>query len=173
VRPFPPNTRLRLDVRQSIRHVEELARSDILTRRIQDDILFWAVVTRMIILTRDLVAKSEAQAKKPITFKDDVIVVGDVKDVASLITFFRDALCHIESNRHMARHDIYATLNMGPWKGSFATIGDFELINDYDDDIALFIGSQRLYVHRHLLRAFREAKNNLEGFLDTLDEYPP
>jgi len=40
-------------------------------------------------------------------------------------------------------------------------IGDLELNSEYEDDIAVFYGANRLYFKRHILRAFEEAKNLL------------
>ena len=36
-------------------------------------------------------------------------------------------------------------------------IGDLKLTSDYDDDVAFFYGTNRLYLKRHIIRAFEEA----------------
>ena len=151
---------------QSSRHVKALAHTDVLKRFAANDAMHGAIVTRVVILTRDMVARSERVAGKAITFKDDMTISGRVKDVASLITFFRDALCHIESDRNMASDLIYVSLNVVFGKGIAANIGGFKMARDYADDVAFFVGRQRLYLHRHLLRAYGEAVENLTKFLD-------
>lgn len=40
-------------------------------------------------------------------------------------------------------------------------IGDLELNSDYEDDIAVFYGRNRLYFKRHIVRAYTEAKQLL------------
>lgn len=132
--------------------------------------ILWAAVTRIVILVRDLVAKSETYAK-PITFADDVIVNGRVKDAATLITFMRDAVCHIESPLHMAAENVYSSSNVLFGKRKLANVEEIWNIGcDYEDDVAIIIGTQRMYIKRHLLRAFREASDNLDKFFKELPE---
>jgi len=163
---MPPQMRLRTDMFLSKRHIGALTGIVFLRSIVPSDAVFWAVITRAVILVRDLVAKSEKLARAPITFTDDVIIEGTVKDVSSLITFMRDALCHIESDRHMAAENIQVTLNVAPREGLMFKLDEFEMRNDYDDDIALFVGRQRMYVERHLLRAYRMAISNLDKYLE-------
>jgi hypothetical protein len=160
---FPKDTRLRLDVmtdRCAINSLTKLVSPD------TDYYLLWAVFTRIVILVRDLVAKSETYAKKPIVFTDDVIIKGRVKDVATLITFMRDAVCHIESDRHMAAENMYSSGHVMFGKKELYKIEGIELGCEYADDIAFSIGPQRMYFERHLLRAFREATDNLDQFFN-------
>jgi hypothetical protein len=140
--------------------------------------VFWAVVTQIVICIRDLVAKSERHGGKAIDFTDDVLVKGRVEDAASLIRFTRDALCHFDSPNHNFETD-YVTRNVsrGKDKGySFRDPGTGQEIaslgSDYADDIALIFGDQRIYMKRHLLRAFDEAVGNLQGFLNQDAENP-
>ena len=45
-------------------------------------------------------------------------------------------------------------------------IGDVELTSDYEDDIAVFYGVNRLYFKRHIIKAFEESKNLLAEHLN-------
>ncbi len=50
-------------------------------------------------------------------------------------------------------------------KCNLAKIGDLELKSEYEDDIAVFYGKNRLYFNRHIVRAFKEAKVQLQPLL--------
>lgn len=44
-------------------------------------------------------------------------------------------------------------------------IGEFEQSSQYPDDICFFFGSQGIYLRRHIVRAFEEAKTMLVPLL--------
>lgn len=44
-------------------------------------------------------------------------------------------------------------------------LDDFELRSDYADDVAVFYGKNRLYLKRHIVRAFEEACSLLGPYL--------
>jgi len=159
--------RAKEDIKKSIKSIEDL----LATRIVETppyNAVSWAVVSRLSVLVRDLVEKSDALAGKRVDFTDDVIVRGRVRDAASLITFMRDALCHIESDNHLLSPTTELTLIAAFGKAkpnrSHPSGADIPPA-DYDDDIAFIFGVQRIYFRRHLLRAFRESVANLSDFL--------
>jgi len=50
-------------------------------------------------------------------------------------------------------------------KANLMKLGDVELRGDYDDDVAIFYGTNRLYLKRHIIRALHEAQEQLEPML--------
>ena len=103
---------------------------------------------------------------------DDASCVCDVQqrhrvsDVSDLIKYVRDALCHPDSPNHYIEQDnIKAIFNVAFGKVNLMKIGDFEQSSEYPDDICFFFGSQRIYLKRHVKRAFEEAKARLVPLL--------
>ena len=89
-----------------------------------------------------------------ISFTDDV---PDGRDVTDLITDMRNAICHIGSaDRHFAPG---STLSFGRMSGQgiLVKMGDLELGNPYQDDVAFFYGKHRVFLKRHAHRATQEA----------------
>jgi hypothetical protein len=50
-------------------------------------------------------------------------------------------------------------------KCNLAKIHDLELKSEYEDDTAVFFGTNRLYFKRHIVRAFNEAQSLLAPHL--------
>ena len=101
-----------------------------------------------------------------ISFTDDILINEYVKDVTDAVTAVRDASCHINSfKRLFDDHGNRGTYNVAYGKGGFLKTDDLELKSDYDDDIAVFYGSNRLYFKRHIIRAFDESQELLAPHL--------
>ena len=119
----------------------------------------------LMICLRDLLHKAEKYGAR-ISFTDDVLTNPYVHDVTDAVRSIRDACCHIDS----FKRDFDANGNRGSYlvaygKCNLAKINDLELKSDYDDDIAVFYGQNRLYFNRHIVRAFNEAQTVLAPFL--------
>ena len=52
-------------------------------------------------------------------------------------------------------------------------IGDFEQASKYQDDICFFFGSHGIYMRRHIVRAFEEAKAKLVPLLNANNKMQP
>jgi hypothetical protein len=120
----------------------------------------------LMICLRDLLFKTEKYVAR-ISFTDDILTNEYVKDVTDAITAVRDACCHIDSfkklfNDQGGRGEYNVSFY---WKGTLMKIGKVELTSDYNDDIAFFYGRNRLYLNRHIIRAFNEAKEALAPLL--------
>ncbi len=149
------------DIESSIRRIDELLSCGIFSQENSRHVLFRAAFIELLISLRDLMFKAEKFSSR-IAFDDDVKRVGGVKDVSSLIKYVRDALCHPDSDNHYVETgNIKATFNVIFGRGGLLKIGDFEQSSEYDDDICFFFGSQRIYLRRHVIRAFEEAKSKL------------
>jgi hypothetical protein len=118
-----------------------------------------------LIALRDLMYKAEKYASR-ISFTDDVTVTEQVADVTALIKYVRNALCHPDSENHyLEKGNIKATFNVCFGKGTLLKMGDFEQTNPYEDETCFFFGSQRIFLGRHILRAYDEAKSKLVPLL--------
>ena len=103
------------------------------------------------IILRDMVAKCEKFSNR-LSFIDDVVISEKVSDVTDLITYVRDALCHIDSQKHLfCSNKITYCIACG--KGNLIKIGDKTITSDYNDDICFIFGEQKIYLKRHIFRA--------------------
>jgi fructosamine-3-kinase len=135
--------------------------------------VFWPVLTFIAIRIYDLAVKAEHHGQGRVAFTDDIIVEGKVKDATSLIRFLRDSLCHVESSNKTVpgTTNLHLSFAVRHGKGGMINFGGTPPLScDYEDEIAFFWGSQRIYWQRHLLRAFHEAVANLQGFLKKVQE---
>lgn len=151
----------KVDIETSLRRVDELLKCGIFLPENSQNPLVRSALTELLILVRDLMAKAHLYAE-PVTFTDDVVITDKVKDVSGAIKFVRDAICHIDSVNH--KHDMFnARLSYNIMYGqcNMVKIGDIEIKSDYDNDVCFFFGSQKLYLRRHLIRAYEEAKDKL------------
>ena len=98
-----------------------------------------------------------------IAFTDDVIIKGDVTDVTGLIKFVRDAVCHVDSKKN-DHNELKARITFTKIFGRGRFTRGVE--SSYDDDVAYFFGSQRVYLKRHILRAYDKAVEQLRASLN-------
>jgi hypothetical protein len=151
-----------------INRIDEILRVNIFTPKNHHHPLLLSGLTEILIRLRDLLWKSNRFAK-PVSFEDDVTIRGKVTDVTSLVVFVRDAVCHIDSANH--DHDqaqARVSFNVIFGKGCLFEFGQASIESPYEDDVAFFFGPQRLYLRRHIIRAFEEARDNLLPYLQTL-----
>jgi hypothetical protein len=149
------------DIESSIRRIDDLLSCGIFQPANSNNILFRAAFIELLIALRDLMYKSQKYSSR-ISFDDDVERSDKIKDVSDLIKYVRDALCHPDSDNHyIEQMNIKSTFNVAFGKIAPMKIGNFEQISKYDDDICFFFGSHGIYLKRHILRAFEEAKIKL------------
>ncbi|HSF08397.1 MAG TPA: hypothetical protein VLA60_03225, partial [Nitrospirales bacterium] len=85
-----------------------------------------------------------------------------VKNISDAVKFVRDAICHVDSdNRNYEECNARLSYNIAYGKSNLAKIGDVEIRSDFEDDVCFFFGSQKLYLRRHIRRAYEEAKGKL------------
>jgi hypothetical protein len=153
------------DIRYDIYEIERILATGILSEENNNPFRQAAFVDVLIHL-RDLMFKAEKYAGR-ISFTDDVIVMTKVKDISDLIKFVRDAMCHPEIEHHfVVPNRIKATFETVYGKGGRV----LDLVSpdipelstsDYSDDVCFFFGLQRIYLNRHIIKAFEEAKQKL------------
>ena len=89
----------RQEIRSDIERIRAVLDFGIFTPENSGHPLFPCALTELLVRLRDLLAKSEKFAKR-VSFQDDVTIKGKVNDVTGLVAFVRDALCHVDSDKH-------------------------------------------------------------------------
>lgn len=154
--------RIKSQIESSIERIDELLATQIFWKpTIENEKFHDSAFIEILILLRDLMYQSEKYVQR-ISFIDDILLEEKIVDITDLIKYLRDALCHLDSDNHLfdkeQMHQISFCGIKG--KGNFAKIGDVTLSSDYDDDICFFFGRQKIYLDRHIVRAFNCAKEN-------------
>jgi len=149
------------DCELTIRRIHELLSSGIFERIKSGHFLQQSAFIDLMICMRDLMHKTEKYAGR-ISFTDDILTNDYVKDVTDAITAVRDACCHIDSFKKLFDDRGNRGSYMVAYrKCDLMKIDDLELKSEYQDDIAVFYGKNRLYFKRHIVRAFQEAQIKL------------
>lgn len=153
------------DCEINIRRIRDLFNSGIFNPDNAGHLLQQSAFIELMICLRDLMHKTEKHAKR-IDFSDDILKNNYVKDVTDAITALRDACCHIDSfKRLFDDRSNRGSYMVAYGKCNLAKINDLELKSEYEDDIAVFYGVNRLYFKRHIVRAFNEAETLLAPLL--------
>jgi len=156
----------RQDCERDIRRIEQLFGCGILNRENAGHILQVSAFIDLMICMRDLIYKTEKYVRR-IDFTDDVLINEYVTDVTGAITAVRDACCHIDSFKKLFDDNGNRGEFMVAYgKTKLALIGDFDMKGEYEDDTAIFYGRNRVYLRRHVLRAFNESKELLQPLLE-------
>ncbi len=149
------------DIESSVQRIDRLLSCGIFHPSNSQDVLLRAAFIEVLIALRDLMYKAQKHASR-ISFDEDVKKTDKVHDVSDLIKYVRDALCHPDSENHYIEvGNIKSTFNVAFGRVSFIKIGDFEQASKYEDDICFFFGSHGIYMERHIIRAYKEAKEKL------------
>lgn len=154
------------DCEHDARRIHELLSCGIFDQKNNNHLLRPSALIELMICLRDLLYKAEKYAGR-VAFTDDIETNNYVKDITGVVTAIRDACCHIDS----FKAHLDGNFNRGRFltfygKGVFMKGNDFELKSDYDDDIAIFFGANRLYMKRGIVRAFEEAVAKLSPFIE-------
>ena len=156
----------RQDCETNIRRIQELRGSGIFDSNNAGHVLLQSAFIDLMISMRDLMYKTEKYAER-ISFADDILPNEYVKDVTGAITAVRDACCHIDSFKKLFdERGNRGSFMVVYGKGNLIKIGDLELKSEYEDDTAIFYGKNRLYLKRHIVRAFQEAQVKLASHLE-------
>ena len=154
------------DIETSFSRIETLFECGIFSPENSRNPLVQSALSELLIRIRDLMAKSNRHGE-PITFNEDINETDRIKNVADVIKFVRDAICHIDSDNH--NHDecnARLSFNVAYGKCVLMEINGVKIGSDYTDDVAFFFGNQKLYLRSHLRRAYDEAKRNLQPVLE-------
>ncbi len=150
----------------TIKRIRELIGCKIFESNNSKHILYNSAFIELMICLRDLLEKAQIYAHR-LTFTDDVIPSEYVRDIHGLVKAMRDGCCHIDSyTKPLGKPQHRGSFNVMYGKGSLAKINDVELKSDYTDDIAFFHGTNRIYLKRHIIRAFEEAVTLLDPMIE-------
>ncbi len=160
------NIKDRQDCERNIHRVTQLIDSGIFNSNNGGHPLQQSAFIDLMICMRDLMHKAEKYTKR-VDFVEDVLTNNYVKDVTDAITAIRDACCHIDS----FKKNFDSNGNRGEYmvaygKCNLLRMGDFEAKGEYEDDVAVFYGRNRVYLRRHILRAFHQAQAQLQPLLE-------
>lgn len=145
----------------TIQRIQQLLGSGIFQSENAGHVLAQSAYIDLVICLRDLLYKAEKYAAR-VDFTDDLVVNAYVKDVTDAVTAHRDAACHIDSFKRV--FDVSGSrgaFNVAYGKVVLMQLGDQLIASEYDDDVAIFYGANRLYLQRHIIRAFNEATERL------------
>ena len=156
---------IKADISNSCRELNAIIESGIFSQTNIQNPLLKASFAYTLVLLRDLICKANKYGSTKVNFTDDIRINNTIKNIDDLIKYVRDALCHLNSPNHYIENNIKFSFNVAFGKANVAKIGDLELNSLYEDDICFFFGSQKIYLNRHILRAFNEAKKSLESYI--------
>ena len=149
-----------------IHRIEVLLSTDIFSRDNIRNPLERSAFTEIIIHLADLLIKCKKYSSR-VSFTDDIIITPNINDITDLIVYVRGALCHITSGNHLFNHTNQVfSYNIAIGKGTIFKAGETSVTSDYDDDICHYFGNQKIYLNRHIIRAYNEAKKGLLTFID-------
>ena len=158
---------IKSEIEDDIKRITNILSSNILAKENSQSPLVRSAFIETLISLRDLMYKTEKYVSR-IDFDNDVVQTDKIKDITDLIKYVRDALCHLDSENHYIEHgNIKATYNIMHGKGTRLSIGDFKQESDYEDDTCFFFGSQKIYLTRHIIKAFEVAKDKLLPILNS------
>ena len=120
--------------------------------------------TQLLIHLSDLLQKADREGAR-IAFTDHINVSSNANDVTELINNARNAACHVNSGLHFMSNNKLRDLVVRGYSPGMIQIGDESVGCDYADDVALIYGNQRVYVKRHIERAFNEVEQYFESRL--------
>jgi hypothetical protein len=149
------------DIENDISSINKILSTGIFSSKNSSHPLVKSAFIELLICLRDLMYKTEKYSTR-ISFTDDVVKTDTIKDVTDLIKYVRDALCHPDSpNHYLVKNNIKATFNIAYGKGCIISTPDINITSDYEDDVCFFFGEHKIYLTRHIIRAFNESKEKL------------
>jgi len=163
-----------IDVHYAIDRIQTILDCGILNRKYE---LTESAFIEVMIRLSDLLQRADSLGKR-IRFKDDVKLFPPnakgrhgVRDITDAIRECRDAVCHPQANGHYitpegypkpprAPKDNCAQMTFGMTRGKTKWIKtpQYTIESDYEDDVCFFFGAHRIYLNRHIKRAFKELK---------------
>lgn len=153
------------EIESDISRIDEILGSCIFNPENSRNVLLKSAFIEVMICLRDLMYKTQKYSSR-VSFSDDVLIEGRVKDVTDLIEYIRNTICHIDSDNHFIEKDNFKfSFCVSYGKVNIMSIGELKLSSDYEDDLCFFFGKQKIYLKRHIVRAFEEGKEKLLPFV--------
>lgn len=150
----------------AIKRIPEIVNTKIFNVENSGNPLLQSAIVEMLVNLKDLMEKAKMFGSR-INFTDDINVMPHVRDVTDTITYMRDCGCHLHIPQHFLDETKQVGLSFLLFYGSGfgPEINGVRIGSDYDDEFMLAMGTQKLYLGRHVLRAYEEAKAQLMPFL--------
>jgi hypothetical protein len=138
---------------------DALIATGVFSREPHPMVSFQASVVLMLMATNDLLQRASRMGAR-VDWREGIPQAPAKADVTDVISWMRNAACHTGSNRSVLDGNRFV-FNVLRGKGVKMKGGDAVLECEYDDDLAVFFGSTRIYLHRQLIAAFNDAKLRL------------
>lgn len=149
------------EIESSLNRIDAILGANIFDIENKKHPLVKSAFIELLICLCDLMHKAEKFASR-ISFDEDVIKTENINDITDVVEYVRDALCHRDSENHyLEAGDKKAPFNIIYGKGSVLTLFGYVQESYYSDDVCFFYGSQKIYLHRHILPAVEEARSKL------------
>jgi hypothetical protein len=161
---YPDAVWSKQQVTQQLIRTRRLLGSDVFTSKAPFSADTQAGWIELILAVSDLVRQSSLAGKR-INFTNDVNMSGGQKDVTDLLDTMRNSAYVVKANP-LTQSDltiIHPAFNQltGSGRGNFANGLFFSSSHKYEK--AFFIGRDRIFFYRHLMRAFIEASRYLKS----------
>lgn len=125
------------------------------------DPLFQAAFTEAMILLHDIL-QCAARLARRVDFDDHICETEATKDITDLVAKVRGACCHMGSgSRQVGDTESISAFNVVAGREAGFSLAGVYMGCDFDDDLACWFGGHRIYMKRHIFRAFDEAKDVL------------
>lgn len=156
-----------IDICNTTVRINQILATEIFERQNHSNPFVRSAFIELLVGLRHLMYMTEKFGSR-ISFTDDVIITPAVKDIADLIRLVRNAVCHPELTHHwLVPNQVKATFTI-----AYGKVGQLILMqgvncptSDYTDDVAFMFGLHRIYLRRHIVRAFEQAKDQLRHLL--------
>lgn len=154
------NHNFHTEIRMDVDRVQEILKSNIFALEYARHPLKQSAFTELMICLHDLLQKCK-KSGVPVDFTEAVDVTSDT-NITDLVSGIRGVVCHITSKTHQLHdEDGKFTFNISYGACVLGSISGVEIKSDFDDDVCFFFGKRKIYLNRHIIRAFEEAKANL------------
>lgn len=149
----------------SFLRIEEIRTSGILTSDGVKSPLFKSAITELLIYIHDMLQTADAFGLR-VRLAEHLPDWAPVGDVTDLVARCRDAACQVSAGQAFFERNRFSFALVVGRVPEAVTIDGVPRGSDFDDDIALFFGADRLYLRRNLLDAYTQAVNALRPLVN-------
>jgi hypothetical protein len=151
-RRSPPSPPPDFDVAQAIRKCRALI--DTLGQYDLPDETGEACVLMLLVNLHDLLQAAKATGKA-LTFADHIEPDAEAANITELVAKCRNAACHVWG-RSNPGYDAFRFHRIAGYCPRATVVDDKTLGCEYHDDVAIYYGTCRIYLRRHLARALEQ-----------------
>jgi len=125
----------------------------------KDEIFRFSIYLEILVHMHFLIKQADTVLGKRLIFNEDIKLNDKIKDITDLMITFRNAACHNDSmlRYHGDKlHPFGQKSYFGSVHGKGRYADDPQVESMYEDDVAFVVGTEILYLKRHIERAFEE-----------------